>query len=213
MLETATLLIGFAAVHLMVVISPGPSFLVVARAAVAASRRYGAWIAVGLGLGSVIWAMAALFGLTLLFRQVPWLYAGMKVAGALYLIFLGVMLWRHARDPLTAAASPGHSRSHNPGRGAGRGIRLGILTQLSNPKAAVFFGSVFVTLLPADPTPATVALVLAVIFVNECVWYMAVARAFSIRRLRDAYLRVKAWSDRVTGAFLSALGVRLMTDA
>ena len=209
MLETATLLIGFAAVHLMVVISPGPSFLVVARASVAASRRYGAWIAFGLGRGSVIWAMAALFGLTLLFRQVPWLYAGMKVAGALYLIFLGVMLWRHARDPLTAAVSPGHS----PERGAGRGIRFGILTQLSNPKAAVFFGSVFVTLLPTDPTPATVALVLAVIFVNECVWYMAVARAFSIRRLRDAYLRFKAWSDRVTGAFLSALGIRLMTDA
>ena len=70
-------------VHLLAVMSPGPSFLITARIAVARSRADGIKVAFGLGAGSIVWAAAALLGLNLLFREFHWLFVGMQLAGAL----------------------------------------------------------------------------------------------------------------------------------
>lgn len=199
-------ILGVALAHLVAVVSPGPSFLVVTRTALSQSRRAGVWTAVGLGVGSVLWALAALFGLKLLFTAVPWLYAGLKLAGALYLFYLAVMLWRHAQAPLPQTATVGSA----PGSGR-QALRLGLLTQLANPKAAVFFGSVFVALLPPEAPGWLPALLLAIIFATEFAWYGFIALAFSTLRLRRAYAGIKAWIDRAAGLILGALGVRLIT--
>ena len=197
-----------ALAQLLAVISPGPSLLVVARASIAASRAAGAWTAVGLGIGSVIWAAAALFGLKALFAAAPWLYMAMKLAGAAYLIYLAVMLWRHARDPLPISdAGP----AQRPAQVSGA-VRRGLLTQLANPKVAVFFGSIFVTLLPAQPSALFYALILPTVFTVEVAWYVFVACALSTRRLRDRYARAKATIDRATGTFLGGLGIKLVAD-
>lgn len=73
-MSTILLLAAIGTAHLLAVLSPGPSFLVVARTAMASSRAAGIWAALGMGVGSLIWAVAALFGLNLLFTLVPWLY-------------------------------------------------------------------------------------------------------------------------------------------
>lgn len=203
-METAMLLAGVAMAHLLAVISPGPSLLVVARTSVAASRRAGAWVALGLGLGTLVWAVAALFGLGLLFAAAPWLYAGLRIGGALYLLYLAVMLWRHAGDPLPVAASAARAVTT-----PAAAVRLGVLTQLSNPKVAVFFGSIFVALLPSVVPGWMAGALLAIVFANEVGWYVAVALAFSTPRLRSGYARVKAWIDRTAGAVLGLLGLRL----
>ncbi|MDF3887584.1 LysE family transporter, partial [Cupriavidus basilensis] len=85
---TSTLAIGGALA--LGAVSPGPSFVMVARAAIARSRADALHMALGMGLGGVVFAAAALLGLKLLLAAVPWLYMAMKVGGGLYLVYLGV---------------------------------------------------------------------------------------------------------------------------
>ena len=160
-------------------------------------------LAVGLGLGAVIWAVAALFGLHLLFEVAPTLLTAFKVAGALFLLWIAVQTWRHAREPLPVVAEGAAPR------GLGGGFRLGLLTQLANPKPAVFFGAVFVGLVPPGTGPWTLAALLAVIFVDETIWYALVARVFSLGRARAAYGRAKAWVDRAFGALIAGFAARI----
>ena len=76
-------LLSIGLIQLMAVISPGPSFLITARTAVAHSRADGIKVALGLGAGTVVWSSAALLGLNAVFHAVPVLFMAMKVAGAL----------------------------------------------------------------------------------------------------------------------------------
>ena len=89
------------------VISPGPSFVVVVRAAAALSRRDGLAAALGMGLGGMIFSGLALGGLQALLTHVDWLYMALKVVGGAYLVYLGIRMWRGARTPLAIAADDG----------------------------------------------------------------------------------------------------------
>jgi threonine/homoserine/homoserine lactone efflux protein len=213
-METLAALVTLWFVHLLAVMSPGPSLLVVARSAIAGSRADGTQVAFGLGLGTLVWSLAALFGLSVLFALAPWLYTGMKVAGAAFLLYIAFMMWRHARQPVALDGALAQADAGAPGRTKEpvAAVRLGLLTQLANPKVAVFFGSIFVTLLPANPSPAIQAAVIAIVCANEVGWYTAVAYAFAVDRLRRGYARAKAWIDRICGGFLAFLGLRLVFD-
>jgi threonine/homoserine/homoserine lactone efflux protein/AraC-like DNA-binding protein len=193
-------------VHLLAVMSPGPSFLITARTAVARSRADGIKVAVGLGAGSIVWSAAALLGLNLLFREFHWLFVGMKVAGALFLLWIAYQIFRHAADPVEMNEGLGMEGARSP-------MLRGFLTQLSNPKVVVFFGSIFVAMLPgAAPLWMTVVLIV-IVTMNEIVWYGLVALFFGSSPVRRAYLVAKRWIDRVTGAFLGLLGLRLLWRA
>lgn len=197
-------LLSIGLIQLLAVISPGPSFLITARTAVAHSRLDGIKVALGLGAGTVIWSSAALLGLNAVFHAVPVLFIAMKLAGALFLLYIAFMIFRHAAEPLkidVAADAVG-----NP-------FVKGFLTQISNPKVAVFFGSIFIAMLPAQvPLWMTVALIAMVSF-NEVWWYTVVSLFFGSGPVRAFYLRAKVWIDRVTGLFLGALGLRLLWSA
>ena len=194
----------FWAVHLAAVASPGPSFVVVSRAAASGSVSKGVRVAAGLSAGTFAWAAAAWFGLSTLFAVLPALYAAVRFAGALFLIYIAVQLWRHAAEPLPA--------SNGEPSGSDGAFRLGVLTQLSNPKVAVFFGSVFATVLPPDPDAWTVTAAFAIVCFNEFAWYALVALAFSRPAMRRGYARAKAAIDRITGGLLAALAGRLLVS-
>ncbi len=184
--------------------SPGPAFIVALQESVARDRRAGVAAAVGIALGSLLWALLVVLGVGLLLQQASWLYGTLRLLGGLYLIYLGICLWRGAAQPLTLS-----------GWGSGepastlRSLRLGLLTQLVNPKAAVFFGSIFLTFLPPDLPLWVTGVVLANIFAVEFLWYLAVALLFSTGRVRRAYTGAKLWIDRLAGGCLAALGLKL----
>ncbi|QDO97501.1 LysE family translocator [Ferrovibrio terrae] len=192
-------------------ISPGPSFVLVARTAIAGSRGAGLGTALGMGLGGLTFATLALLGLIALLAQVAWLYLGLKILGGLYLLYLGWRLWRGAREPLAV------DTSGQAGQGAGQGFwraaLLGLVTQLSNPKTAVVYAGIFAALLPAQPLPLWLAVTLpAAIFTVEFVWYALVATAFSAGGPRRLYLGGKTWIDRLAGGVMAALGLRLVFE-
>ena len=196
-------LLGLAAVHLMAAASPGPSFVLVAQTAVGSGRRAGLLAAFAMMLGAVAWAAAALYGLQALFARFAWLYLVMRIGGGLYLLYLAVMLWRHAPEPLPEPSAV-VART-----GAMQGFMRALLLQLSNPKVMVFFGSIFLALLPADPPGWMQAATLAIVAFNEFAWYALLTLLFSGGPARAFYRRAKFWLDRIMGGALGLLGLRL----
>jgi threonine/homoserine/homoserine lactone efflux protein len=193
---------AIALLSLMAAISPGPAVLMAARTGVTEGLRTGLFLAAGIGAGAVVWAAAALFGLSLLFEVAPALLWGLKLAGGAYLLWMAWHLWRDAALPIadTGARAP---------RSAGSAFRRGLLTQLANPKPAVMFSAIFVgTVPPGTPAPVLAAL-LGVVFLNETLWNSFVARLFSLERTRSAYLRLKPAIDRAFGGALALLGLKI----
>jgi threonine/homoserine/homoserine lactone efflux protein len=206
-LESIIALSAILGALLIGAISPGPSFVLVARISIAHSRRDGLAAALAMGVGGVILGGLALLGLRTLLMHAGWLYLGLKVVGGVYLLYLGIRLWRGANEPI-AVADTGERASARPGRS----FAIALATQLSNPKAAVIYGSIFAALLPAHP-PLWMYLALPpLILLVEAGWYLVVALAFSSARPRAAYLRSKRWVDRLAGSVMGALGVRLILD-
>ena len=190
-------------VHLLVVASPGPAFLAVSRTAISSSRAAGVVAASGMATGALIWAIATLFGLHILFAKAPWLYDAMRLGGAAYLIYLGVGMLRSAWRGERMA-------SHEVAPTAGHRTFLRSLgVQLSNPKAAVFFGSIFVALLPATAPLWVKGGALAILGVNEFGFYALVAVVLSTPRAQRIYGNAKRGLDALFGGFLTVLGLKL----
>jgi threonine/homoserine/homoserine lactone efflux protein len=198
------ILVGLAVVHLLAVASPGPSTVLVIQTAAVAGRRGGLLAAFAMMVGALIWAVAALFGLQALFARFGWLYVAFRIAGAAYLIYLAIMLWRHAGDPLPVAPAASSRMT------GWQGFLRALLLQLSNPKIMVFFGSIFLSLLPRDLPVWMDGAVLAIVGLNEFAWFALLALLFSGKSARGFYLRAKLWLDRVMGGVLAMLGVRLV---
>ena len=189
-------------------VSPGPSVLFVARLSAQSGARAGLAAALGMGLGGFLFAVLAIGGLTALLAQAPWAYLAFKIGGGAYLLYLGWRLWRGAQEPM-AAAPETRPRSAS----ILRAFTLALAIQMSNPKTAVVYASVFAALLPATvPLELAVALP-AALFLMELGWYTLLAMGFSRPRLRAAYGRAKRWIDRGAGSVMALLGLRLMADA
>jgi threonine/homoserine/homoserine lactone efflux protein len=197
-------LLGILAALCVGVVSPGPSFIMIARTAAAASRADGLAAALGMGAGGFLFGLLALAGLQGLLAAVPALYLGLKVAGGLYLAYMGLRMWLAAKQPLNLEMAPMRAR---------RSFMLGFVTQVSNPKTALVYASVFAAFLPREFSLAFAVTVLASVFVVEAGWYALVALALSSEGPRAAYLRCKAWADRLAGGALIALGFKLAVSA
>jgi threonine/homoserine/homoserine lactone efflux protein len=190
--------------HLAAVASPGPNALLVTHTAVARSRRASLWCAAGVAAGALVWAGAVSLGLGLLLDRAGSLPDVLRALGGCYLIFLGVSTLRSASEPQKAGAP-----EPSAGSAADSALR-GALTNLSNPKAAIFYVSILGSMLPADAPAATRCLVVGVIAVNTLLWYGMLGLAFSTRRAEAGYVVRKRAIDRACGAILAVLGGLLL---
>jgi threonine efflux protein len=192
-------------------VSPGPDFVVTVRYATTRSRREGALVGLGVASAIAIWASMSMFGLVAVLAKVSWLYESIRLAGALYLAYLGI-------GALLAARAKGR-KAHNeeatrPEADTGwwRAWRVGFLTNIGNPKAAVFFGSLFSALLPAHPDLWVQVTVVALMPAMTVGWYTVVALMFSLPSVTRAYRKIKRVVDAVTGCIFVALAGRLVTE-
>lgn len=197
-------LLSILAVHFLAMVSPGPNFLIVTQTAISRSRREGLLTAVGVACAAVFWSGAALLGLQLLFETTTWFYRVVKVLGGAYLVYLALTMWLGAgRMPTSAlgvAASPSNWRA----------FRTGFVTNITNPKSAVFFGSIFASFLPPNLPAWVRAAAMGLIVFNVLWWHLALALTFSAPPAQRVYLRAKRGLDYLTGSFLLLVGVRLM---
>lgn len=196
------LLLSLLAVDLLAAISPGPNFVVVTEAAVRHTRRYALAVVFGVMTANLVWCSAVVFGLAALFGIVPALYGVIKFLGGIYLIYLGVRLWRHAGAPMKAGAALKPSLLAAYGRG--------LLTNLTNPKSAVYSGSIF-TLFTGPTTPAWVRVTaVGIVLADTLLWYGSVAAFFSTTAVQRRYSAIRRPLDRAAGVVMMGFGSRLV---
>ena len=204
-------LLPLLGVWLLAVMTPGPDFLVVVQHATGRSRRHGIAAGTGIACGIVVWASGSMLGLSVLLARLSWMYDIVRFAGAAYLVYLGVRtLWSTWRRREAPDAPP--VRTVRPEGGAWRAWRVGFLTNIGNPKAAAFFGSLLGAFLPAHTGPPLRVVVVAVMVGVTFAWYTAVAALFGLAPVARVYRRARRWIDRVMAAVLIALGARLAID-
>jgi len=192
---------------LLGVISPGPSFILVAQTAMAKSRLQASAVALGMGLGASIFAFVASLGLLLVLDAVPTVYLALKVLGGAYLCFLALKIWCSASEPMTGAQATAVSDTSLT-----KMFCLGLFTQLSNPKTAIVFGSVFAAFLPAHVPEFSYYLICMLAFVIDTAWYLLVALLLSTVKAQAIYANSEKYISRMASSFMALMGVRLITS-
>jgi threonine/homoserine/homoserine lactone efflux protein len=201
-------LLTFTAASVLIVLLPGPDTLVVLRGIVRGGRRQAAMTAVGVLSGLTVWVAGAALGLSALLRASHDGYDALRIAGAAYLLYLGV---QSLRSRVVGATVEPRTR---PRGLLGSGYAAGLATDLLNPKVGVFFVTFLPGFVPHGQSVALASLAFGSIFIVETAIYFAVMLALAGRVtawMTDT--RIRRRLDRATGFVLIGFGVRLATEA
>ena len=194
-----------ALIHLLAVASPGPDFAVVVRESVAYGRRAGIWTALGVGSAIFLHVGYSLLGIGLIVSQSTLLFNLLKYLAAAYLLYIGIKALRSRPSAAKedAAAQPLLERAPRAAYVAG------FMTNGLNPKATLFFLSLF-TVVINPHTPLMVQAGYGVyLALATALWFCLVAVLFSQQSVRAGFARMGHWFDRTMGAVLVALGVKI----
>jgi threonine efflux protein len=187
--------------HVAAMMSPGPNVLLVSQLAASDRARSAVFAALGVAFGATLWATCAVLGVHVVFVAFPGLRLALQVAGGAYLLYVALRLWRSS-----GAALDGHASSIS----SSAAFRRGFLTNITNPKVALFFGSIFATSFPAEPSPILQASVVAMVMLNAVCWHALLAYLFSRARVRAAYSRTRGLANRIASVTMGALGLSML---
>lgn len=191
-------------IHLLAVISPGPDFVIAVRNSLTYSRRIGVWTAVGFGAGIAVHITYSLFGLAFIISQSIVLFNVIKFLGALYLIYIGY-------KSLTVKSSKidvGEKKTEDSITHFAA-LKIGFLTNVLNPKATLFFLSLF-TFVISPETPTAVLLIASGIMVlNTTLWFTFVAFVMTQKHIRALFGKFQNIFNKSLGVMLIALGIKV----
>jgi len=195
-----THLVAFLGVSLLVIVTPGQDTALTIRNTLLGGRRAGVRTAAGVAAGQATWTLAASAGVVALLRASEPAFTAVRLVGAAYLVYLGLqtLLRRGRVEP--RAGDGGSSR---------RALRQGLLSNLGNPKMAVFFTS----LLPQFGSSFAVLVALGLVFCSLTFLWLS-GYAWAVARAGDVLRRprIRRALDRVTGVVLVAFGLRLAVE-
>ncbi|NJP94749.1 LysE family translocator [Nonomuraea sp. FMUSA5-5] len=197
---------AFGGVVMLGAMSPGPDFAVVVRRSAVSGRGHGMAAAAGIAVGVFAWVVAAATGVAALLAASAMAFTVVKVVGAAYLLYLGVKslraAWRGGGALRLDVPDPG-------GRGSWAAFSEGLLTNVLNPKAALFFVALVPQFLGSG---ASVPALSAVALAGTAVWFLTVANVVGALRRVFAKSAVRRAVDGLTGAALIGLGIKLATS-
>lgn len=200
-----------AVAHLLAVASPGPDFAMVVRQSIAHGRRAAVWTSIGIGSAILLHVTYSLLGIGILLRSSHSAFTAAKYAGAAYLAWIGAKaIASRPRRELSAAPAGAEAELSRPAEPAPREAWMtGFLTNALNPKATLFFVSLFAAVI--DPaTPKVIQGAYGVwMSAMTMLWFCMVSVFFTREQVRRAFLRTGHWIDRAMGAVLVALAAAL----
>ncbi|MFQ3323956.1 MAG: threonine/homoserine/homoserine lactone efflux protein [Pseudomonadales bacterium] len=198
-------LLPIAVFLLLGVISPGPSFILLAQTAMAKTRAEAIATAVGMGAGATIFTITASIGLFILLESVPMIYLGLKIVGGSYLCFLALKMWRSAN--ISMEQNIDNSKNDH---GLIKMFFAGLFTQLSNPKTAIVIGGVIAAFLPKEVPAYSYYIICLLAFIIDCGWYTLVATLLSTSKAQKNYVKFKKIIGRVASGFIGIIGIKLI---
>ncbi len=200
-------LVSLALLWTVAVVTPGPNFFNTAQLAASCSRRHGVVASAGVATGTILWGLAGGLGIKSLFTAAPMLYLAFKIIGGCYLIYLGLKLFKRSATSMGQSPLPDAAR-----RSLFSAWRLGLLGNLSNPKAALFVATIFASTMPPSPSPVLLTLAVIVMATLSFSWYTSVALLFSSERMATLYSRSRKWLDRFAGGCYALFGSHLIAN-
>jgi len=201
-----TLFLTVAVLHIVALITPGPDFFFVSQTAVSRSRKEAMMGVLGITGGVMVWSGVALLGLNLILEKMAWLHSIIMVGGGLYLCWMGYQMLRSAlKKEKPSEELPAVELAHG-----GRSFLKGLLTNLSNPKAIIYFGSVFSLFVGNDVGSAERWGLFVMIALETFAWFTVVASLFALPQMRRGYQRLAKWIDGVAGALFAGFGIHLI---
>ena len=204
----ASLVASVLLVHLLALASPGPDFFFVTQTAMSRSRAEGLLGAAGIALGIAVWAALSLLGLQFLFERFSWLQRLIMAAGALYLLW---MAWGLLKSAVRKGPDTGHAV--RLGNSRMKTFVMGLLTNLANPKALVYFGSVFSLFVEPGQPAAVKWLLFALIAIESLAWFCFVTVVFSLPALQAGYRSAARWIDCAAGVLFAGFSMALAWNA
>ncbi|MCC5903495.1 MAG: LysE family transporter [Halomonas sp.] len=200
--------LALAAIHFLAVVAPGPDFAITIRQSVLYGRRVGIATAVGIGAGISVHVIYTLLGVGALMHTTPWLLSAAELVGGAYLLYLGIMFIRQAGKHTTGLALD--AAAETGARSFRQSFALGFLTNATNPKATLFFLAVFTTVV-SDSTPLRIQMLYGgwMCLVNAG-WFVLVSFVFTSPPVRERFLRIGHWFERLMGLLLIAFSMRLL---
>ncbi|KIU43695.1 MULTISPECIES: LysE family transporter [Pseudomonas] len=194
-----------ALIHLLAVASPGPDFAVVVRESVTHGRRAGTWTAFGVGTAIFLHVGYSLLGIGLIVSQSIMLFNVLKWLAAAYLVYIGIKALRARPAPAGSESVQVSTVARTP-RAA---FVAGFMTNGLNPKATLFFLSLFTVVINPHTPLLIQAGYGAYLALATGLWFCLVALLFSHARVRSGFARMGHWFDRGMGAVLVALGIKI----
>ena len=187
---------------LLGVISPGPNFLVVSQQSLNKGLKPGIVTGLGIALGDFIYASAGLFGLASVISLAGWLFSLIKILGGAYLIYIGIKM-------IVAKKTGSKYHIDKSPDSLTKSFRLGLLTDLANPKTIIFFASIFSTTINPETPNWVLYSMLTGIVITSVIWRTGLSYLFSRNLFRRVYGKFRRWIELAFGAILIVFGLRL----
>jgi threonine/homoserine/homoserine lactone efflux protein len=199
-------LLSVATIWGVACITPGPNTLLVIRYCLTAPRRVAIVAASGTITGTLCWGLAGWLGINILFQAAPFAYLALKIVGGLYLLYLGARIFLDLRRARPAAdMDTGHIQVP-----LATAYRMGLATNLANPKSALFVASLFAATMPAG-TPFLYGMAaIAVMVALSTLYYTALVALITHRKVAAAYLRARKKIDIAVGMVFVGFGTKLL---
>ena len=198
-------------IHFVAVASPGPDFAIVVRHSVSFGRRAAMYTSIGIGLGILIHVTYSIVGLSVLIKTTPWLYSAISYLAAAYLVYLAVGALKSG--PPKAVAEGTQSPVAASTMTAKKALWIGFLTNGLNPKATLFFLSLFTAFIDVN-TPMSVKLGYGIyLAVATGAWFCFLSYLLSTSKVAQLIGSKGYWLDRTMGVLLIGLALKLVWSA
>ncbi|MBL4786108.1 MAG: LysE family translocator [Cohaesibacteraceae bacterium] len=187
--------------------SPGPATMALAGTSMKSGRKYGLALAAGIATGSLIWSVSAAFGLAAVMMANAWLFEIVRYFGAAYLLYLAYKSLRSAFK--SGDVESGGMKTASMRAAYGKGLAI----HLTNPKAILFFGSLYSLGIPSGASPQTLLLVIGSVFTLSVIVFHGYALMFSSARVTAGYVKLRRWFEGVFALGFGIAGAKILTTS
>ena len=208
-----SLLLTICALHFVAQLSPGPDILLIAKSSASTTRTNTLKIIAGISVGIVVWVVLTLAGFTLLIEQFPWIQQVLMVVGGFFLAKMG---WAMLRGGLKGFQQQGEGAAEQESTqlaGHTHYFRLGLFTNLANPKTLIYFSSVFSLALSSSASSFLKAQLAVIIPIQTFVTFALLMMILSQPKIKTIYQRSGHYIDSISGVLFLMFAVFLWYDA